>query len=328
MFYPTAQSCCDRFFFGRECVIYDTDCYVSDSEPGGPGPSPTPDDTPSSTSNTGFYEDFEAGLNPIFTTEGLPWKINDEYAYKGSRSIANSPTGQNQSSKLKLSMDFQTDGVLVYELRHDVFMPFAELMVTVDGKSVVEFRGHDGDPQWGTQKISITKGLHEIVWDVLTDDHVLPPTPKGSGTVWIDNVRFGGAKGLTLDFEDGEFNEEAVSFSGIGKWRIDDSQPGAKTGVAAHSPKGLMPSEFSTMEVRRLLPVGGTVSSDIHLALGTISFYVNDKLEYTLGRPGSGTKNVEVAVGPGDYTFSWKYEPPGRAGMPMAMVWVDNIMIY
>jgi len=321
MFYPSSQGCCDKFFPTKDCKVYPSAC-------GGPAPvepTPGPPIPSSSNSATNFFEDFEGGDLSLtkFETRGIPWRIDEEFVFNGAKSVKNSVTKPGQSSKLILAMDFPADGLLIYELRHDVFMPWAKLEVKLDEMVDKGFQGHTDAAKWETQKISVTKGLHEIVWDVNTMNVALPPNQRGSSTVWIDDVRFFGT--LTLDWEDNEFDDNLVSFSGIGKWRIDDSLPGPKTGVSAHSPNGLLPGEHSTMEIKWYSPSGGLVTFDCHVGLGTISFYIDDTLEYTEDQPGKGTQTVDTVISPGEHTFSWKYEPPEHANMPMSMVWIDNV---
>ena len=339
MFFETSEACCQQFFAGKTCVVSDSGCF----QPPAPGPSPPgPDVTaptspvpvpepakpPSPSNSKPFSEDFEGGdlSKSEFTTEGLPWKIDDEFTANSSKfSVKNSVTKRGESSKLKLRMNFPTDGLLVYELRHDVFMPFASLQVSVDGKTVGAKSNHAGDAKWETEKVTVKQGENEIMWNVLTNDFPLPPDGnRGTGTVWIDDVQFVGV--TTLDFEDDEFDEELFSFSGIGNWRIDKSMPGTdKTGLSAHSPKGLLPGEHSTMEVKWGSPIGGQVTFDMHLGLGKMSFFIDGKLEHTADKPAMGTNKVKVGVPPGEHILSWKYEPSQYANMPMSNVWIDNV---
>jgi len=142
-----------------------------------------------------------------------------------------------------------------------------------------------------------------------------------------------GDSGLTpsfniLDWEDGEIDNTLVSFSGIGRWRVDDSQPGppsSKTGLSLHSPKGMLPGEQSKMKIKHDVPTSSSVSFDAFLGLGKVSFYVDGNLKWSENRPGRGAQKVEQVVSPGEHTFTWEYEPPQHANMPLSMVWLDNI---
>ena len=212
MFYTTPQACCDHFFKGKAA-----DCQHHDCNGGGPAPPPPvpqdsapPPDGPqdsapppvppppvpppgpaSSNSALSKPEGFEDGSLGVFTTEGKPWTITDEFSASGSKSIKNSNTSRGESSKLVLSMDVPSDGTIFYELRHDVFVPWHELEIRVDGTVVGRFAGHDGEPTWETQKFTVKQGTHEIVWDVFTKDMQMPPVPpRGEGNVWLDDIRF------------------------------------------------------------------------------------------------------------------------------------------
>lgn len=167
-----------------------------------------------------------------------------------------------------------------------------------------------------------------------------PPTVRGASTVWMDDVRFIGfgtpdpddsdgpsdSMGpVLMDWDDEVVDGDVVSFEGFSKWRVDDSLPGPKTGSAIHSPKGLLPGEYSTLSIKHSSARGGKVSFDFHLGLGTMYFLIDGEVKYSEARPGQGTKTKEFTTTPGEHTYSWKYEPPPHANMPMSMVWIDNV---
>ena len=319
MFKPTYESCCQQFFFGKTCRAYDDVCAA----PGATATSNTPAPTPPISSAESFSEDFEGGDLGVFTTStDLPWKISDEF---GRTSVKNSVTKKGQSSKLTLALDFPHSGILTYELRHDVYMPWATLQVTRDGEVIEAFQGHLGEPEFETHKVIVSEGVHVIAWDVSTPEISVPPDSRGTGTVWVDNVQY--EKAVLFDWESEEIDSKLVSFGGIGRWRIDDSQPGAKSGVAIHSPKGLLPGESSSMKIKRNISKAGMLTFEAHIGLGKVFFYVDGELKWSEDKPGRGTQDVEVMVSEGQHTFEWKYEPPPHSNMPMAAVWLDNIMI-
>ena len=173
--------------------------------------------------------------------------------------------------------------------------------------------------------IPITQGYHEIVWDVLTKDMETPGLRRGSGMVWLDDLRF--LETVVIDFEDDQFDDDLISFSGIGRWKIDDSLPGPKTGIAAHSPRGLLAGDHSTMEVKWNSANGGFLTFDFHLGMGRLTFLVDDELRVGESRPGQGNQVGSAAFPAGEHVFSFKYEPPPHANLPLSNVWIDNIVI-
>ncbi|KAL7554057.1 hypothetical protein ACHAWF_017421 [Thalassiosira exigua] len=342
-FFTTAENCCSAFFKHKECNVYDlcgdANANVDQDSPAtAPEPAPAPTDPPMDMAGptaeqndaidaTSFAEDFEGGdlSSTQFTTSAsLPWVIDNAVAYKGQKSVRNSLTSRGESSQLALTMDFPSDGEVLYQLRTDVYMPWALFEVKVDQRVVSAVAGHDGEPKWTTTKVPVSKGVHEVAWVVSTKDMDMPSEQRGSGTVWIDDVKF--VETPVFRFDDGVFDPNFFSFSGIGRWKIDDSLPGDQDGLAAHSPMGLLPGEQSTMVMDWDSPTGGIVSFDCHLGLGKITFYVDGTPRFSEAQPGKGTQRVDIIISPGRQTLSWEYKPPSLANMPLSAAWIDNII--
>ena len=81
------------------------------------------------------------------------------------------------------------------------------------------------------------------------------------------------------------------------------------------------------MKIKRNISKAGMLTFEAHIGLGKVFFYVDGELKWSEDKPGRGTQEVEVMVSEGQHTFEWKYEPPPHSNMPMAAVWLDNIMI-
>jgi len=303
MFFPTPEDCCDQLFKNRECKIDDAGCA---------------DSAPASVSATDLPEGFEGGdLGATkFSTRGLPWTYDDENVFNGVVAIKSSVPSKSQSSELVLNMDFQSKGVLMYELFRDVYMPWANLEVRVDGNTYVRYSGHQGEAKWETQRIDVTEGTHEIVWDVNTLPVQSPPGLRGTSTVWVDDVRFIGT--AVFDWGGDTFDDD-FTFSGAGKWGIYGSVPGPKDALTVRSQKGLLPGEHSTMEIERTVPGGALFSFEAYLGMGKISFFIDSTLHFTEDKPGQGNQKVEAILTPGTHSLRWRYEPPAHANMPMSM---------
>jgi len=150
MFHSSSKLCCDDHFKGRVCNVYDCNGSAPAVEPA-PGPIPAPEPTLEPTpwtisSAKDFSEDFEGGdiSSTKFTTSGLAWTIDDEHAFRGTKSVKNALTSRGQSSTLTLTLDFPSDGVLIFELRHDIFMPWAQFEVRRNDDIVIDYQGHEG----------------------------------------------------------------------------------------------------------------------------------------------------------------------------------------
>ena len=341
MFYVKHEDCCKKFFpiSNGACPKYDVGCQVEgDDKPVEDTPSPTNkpstsdpghignDVTVSSESLWEHMEVVDLSMTKFTTTASKPWQLTNDYAVSGSNSVNNSLTTRGESSKLTLSLNCLTPGVLLYELRHDVFAPWAALQVLRDDETIAAFFGHSDDPVWNTENIFLTNGIHSIVWDVSTQDSEIPPGQRGTGTVWIDDVRF--VEAILLDWEDNIVDEEIVSFEGFGKWRIDGAMPGKTSPNSLHSPKGLLPGEQSSMVITQTSQSSsGLISFDVHVGLGKFSFYIDGVKKYEEDGPAEDTSTYQEKIDKGTHKYEFKYEPPSHANMPMSMVWIDNIMI-
>eukprot|EP00956_Cyclotella_meneghiniana_P002946 scaffold3528_cov82-Cyclotella_meneghiniana.AAC.3 len=131
---------------------------------------------------------------------------------------------------------------------------------------------------------------------------------------------------ITLDWED-EAIPDIVSFEGIGKWSVDDTQPCCKTGLSIHSPK-LLPGETSSMIIEYMVSSNdGAVSFSYNMGLGTFNFLIDGESKLSVATPGGGKLTFEEKLGPGVYTFTWEYVAPVIPNLPLSSVWVDNIEI-
>ena len=330
------------------------------------GPSATPTASPASEADAApsgdvgeFIESFESGdiASSLFATSGaLPWTIDAEIKSDGEFSVTNSLTQRGQSSKMTMVREFPKPGVLHFQLRSDVYMPWAMFvslndtlmcraarylgnslahslfllpcisfvqLVSIDGDMKTSVAGHAGEAAFVAKTVDVPSGQHTIDFEVKTIDSLLPPNPKGSGRVWVDNVRF--YESVVYDFDDGELGDEFES-GGVGRWRVEDDQPSAPTGMAVRSQKGLLPGEscslFYTADAGEN---GSIVGFDSFLGMGTFSFFVDDVVKDRIAIPGAGLRRVSILLSPGQHALEWKYEAPFAPNMPLSAVWVDNI---
>lgn len=296
-------------------------------------PSATPTASPASEADAApsgdvgeFIESFESGdiASSLFATSGaLPWTIDAEIKSDGEFSVTNSLTQRGQSSKMTMVREFPKPGVLHFQLRSDVYMPWAMFLVSIDGDMKTSVAGHAGEAAFVAKTVDVPSGQHTIDFEVKTIDSLLPPNPKGSGRVWVDNVRF--YESVVYDFDDGELGDEFES-GGVGRWRVEDDQPSAPTGMAVRSQKGLLPGEscslFYTADAGEN---GSIVGFDSFLGMGTFSFFVDDVVKDRIAMPGAGWRRVSILLSPGQHALEWKYEAPFAPNMPLSAVWVDNI---
>ena len=195
--------------------------------------------------------------------------------------------------------------------------------VKIDGDTKESVTGHAGEVRWGGRTIDVPSGQHTIEFEVKTIDSLMPPNPRGSGRVWVDNVRF--HESVIYDFDDGEISDDFDS-GGVGRWRVDDGQPSGGTGLAVRSQKGLLPGESCSLLYTVDAGESGTVVSfDAFLGMGTFSFLVDGDVMHMITMPMADTRRVSILLPPGQHVLEWRYEAPFAPNMPLSAVWVDNI---
>ncbi|EJK68496.1 hypothetical protein THAOC_10313 [Thalassiosira oceanica] len=295
------------------------------------GPSAPPTASPASeavpSEDVGeFAESFESGdiASSVFSTSDvLPWTVDAQIKSDGEFSATNSPTERGQSSKMTMVREFPSQGVLHFDLRSDVFMPWAMFLVSIDGDMKMSVSGNTDEVKWGGKTVNVPSGQHTIEFEVKTIDSLIPPNPRGSGKVWVDNVRF--HESVIYDFDDGEISDDFES-GGVGRWRVDDGQPAGGTGLAVRSQKGLLPNEScSLFYMAEAGESGSVVSFDAFLGMGTFSFLVDDAVMHRSAMPGAGVRRISILLPPGQHALEWRYEAPVAPNIPLSAVWVDNI---
>ena len=119
------------------------------------------------------------GLSDAFSWSTGPdfaWVIDDTVAYSGSKSMRNVIPPSGNHSELSLTIETNTGGVLTYQIRHDVFMPWNVAYVKNNGEYVENFQGHTGDVKWELHEVIVEKGFNKITWSVWSSDNKsLPP---------------------------------------------------------------------------------------------------------------------------------------------------------
>lgn len=144
--------------------------------------------------------------------------------------------------------------------------------------------------------------------------------------MWLDAIKY--TPGLSFNFDLGVFDMNYVRFSGVGTWAIDDSQPANDDGLAAHSPKFLLPGEQSVMSITYNVPQpGGKITFGFVLGMGTFSFYIDGEKFKDSKTPSTKVTTFSYSLTPGEHKFDWIYDAPSIPNLPLSMVWVDNIQI-
>jgi len=293
-------------------------------------PTTRPTNNPAIAPKGQIVEDFEFGLSSAFqwyNSKPYSWVADDTIAMSGALSMRNTIPPGGQTCTLSLTLNSETGGLITYGIRHDIFMPWSVLRIEDNGEIVETVAGHSGEPKWSVQSVTLDPGEHEVAWIIWrSNSDSLPVEELGQGLVWLDAIKY--TPGLSFNFDLGVFDMNYVRFSGVGTWAIDDSQPANDDGLAAHSPKFLLPGEHSVMSITYDVPQpGGKITFGFVLGMGTFSFYIDGEKFKDSNTPSTKATTFSYSLTPGEHKFDWKYDAPSIPNLPLSMVWVDNIQI-
>lgn len=142
---------------------------------------------------TEIKDGFENGLSgtfPWFTLPMRPWTTVTDDKTEGSFS-ARSTGGleRGETSDLQLAIKTSTGGVLSFDFKTDVRMPWSGCYINLDNESK---KGYTfPKPDWIPLTLPIPPGDHIVMFRAWAPDSESPPSDPGvSGTIGVDNVRF------------------------------------------------------------------------------------------------------------------------------------------
>lgn len=131
-----------------------------------------------------FVESFENGFadNDWTFTGNSDW-ISSNTAYEGNKSVKSGSIVANQSSSLKLTLDFETDGSISFYRKVSSEAPgssfYDGLQFYLDG-SLKSQTG--GESDWTLEEHNVTAGRHIFEWKYVKDSMV----DDGQDCAWID----------------------------------------------------------------------------------------------------------------------------------------------
>ncbi|RME94181.1 MAG: hypothetical protein D6766_06435 [Verrucomicrobia bacterium] len=130
-----------------------------------------------------FSDGFESGgfaTLPWQMAGDLPWVITEETAAAGVRSARSGVIGDNQTSVLRLTMDFR-DGRGAFDFKVSTEEGWDYFEFLIDGR-VMEKRS--GESDWSRYEFTLTAGRHTLEWRYRKDSR----DAAGLDAVFIDNV--------------------------------------------------------------------------------------------------------------------------------------------
>lgn len=69
------------------------------------------------------------------------------------------------------------------------------------------------------------------------------------------------------------------------------------------------------------------ITFNYNMGMGKFIFLINGITKVQLAVPGGGLKTFTESLSAGEHVFTWKYEPPSQANLPLSSVWIDNVVI-
>jgi len=183
-----------------------------------------------------FFDGFETGdltaLDWSLSGE-QEWMVDETKPFEGIFSAhirtddISTPDGFAQ---LDLGVDLATAAFVQFYFYAPVSMPFESFNLQVDGQFL---RGlSTEDETWAEGGAFLSSGLHTISWRLEKNpggapeaalENLKPPAYR-LGEAWLDNVALLGATPSFLEtWESGDFTANPWMLSGVGDWRITDS---------------------------------------------------------------------------------------------------------
>ena len=142
-------------------------------------------------------EDWESGDFSNFDWENdpsKPWTIVNDNTYEGNYCVKSGSIGDNQSSVLRIVLDVQAEGEIIFYKKVSSESNFDKLFFYIDGSE----RGNwSGEVSWGEERYALTPGQHELRWSYSKDVYV----SSGSDCAWLDNIVFPPTNTITVTQE-------------------------------------------------------------------------------------------------------------------------------
>jgi len=308
----------------------------SQPSPGSTGPvngPPKPTLPPSikaaidSTGIVGMITDgFEEGLTggfPWSTSEDFPWTTYEADKTEGKFSARSHPVDAGKRSDLQLAIKSKHGGILLFDFKSDVKMPFTGCYVNLDGKSITGYTYPK--PDWiKTMGVKVPPGDRVIMfrsWAPSIGGST--KSPGVSGTIGLDNVSY--TPTLFDGFEAGKLEWKSdLEFKGPGKWKIVSSE--AHEGSSSlTSPRDLKRGQSNRMELELTMPQkGGSLSFWYRSTLNgdTFSFLMGDFSGLMVDQSKEWTE-FKSTLPPGNNKLTWLFSKDGTGGV----IWIDEIRI-
>lgn len=144
-----------------------------------------------------IIEDWESGDFSNFDWENdpsKPWTIVTDNTYEGNYCVKSGSIGDNQSSVLRIVLDVQAEGEIIFYKKVSSESNFDKLFFYIDGSE----RGNwSGEVSWGEERYALTPGQHELRWSYSKDVYV----SSGSDCAWLDYIVFPPTNTITVTQE-------------------------------------------------------------------------------------------------------------------------------
>jgi hypothetical protein len=278
------------------------------------------------------FEDGISGTWPWVTTEALPWIINSDDKTEGQFSVRSHAVESGEKSDLSVAIQSSYGGVMYFDFKTDVKMPYSGCYINIDGESKVGYTFPKED--WLQKTLAISEGEHVVMFRAWAPTLSSPATPSDvSNTIALDNVSF--MPNLLEDFEGGKLAwGNDMKFEGQNSfWRFDWNK--AHTGkVAIRTPSSLNDGQSTAMSYEVFVPRRGSTLSFWYFCqaakpFDSLAFKVDGMVVLEVTEIKEEWEEYTQNLTPGTHKLSWHYERldssgehPGDSGF-----WIDDIKI-
>jgi hypothetical protein len=258
-------------------------------------------------------------------TDNKQWELTQSVAMAGY--AAKSLTiADDQSTEVAITETFNEGAAVAFNFKVSSEDRYDFLRFFIDGE---EKGSWSGDINWRSISFAVPAGEHTLTWAYTKDGS----QARGDDAAYLDNIELinpntGQAPKTGIDFETGDFSQEAFTFSGTSndfKW--ETTQTGAATGYAAKS-QTITHNQKVSMSITKTFAANGAVFFDRKVSsegnYDFLEFYIDGNLQ----KKWSGNvdwSRVNFDVPAGEHTLTWTYNKDYSVSNGEDAAWVDNI---
>jgi hypothetical protein len=278
---------------------------------------------------------FEYGLDgsfPWHTSTDNPWSLVEDDQTEGSFSVRSHPVEAGETSDLHIAIKSDHGGVLYFDFKTDVKMPFHGCYINIDDESKKGYTYPKED--WIEMGLPVPEGEHVVMFRAWAPNLGKPDqAPAGiSGTIGVDNVSY--MPNVKETFDGGKISYEAFTFEGSAAWQFDWNRK--KEGRASLRSPVLNSVGSAYMRLEIDVPRRGSTLSfwylgSVRMPWDSFKFSIDGQVVLWVKDNEEDWVQFTRVLPPGRYILEWQYVKEGSSSHQthpgLGGVWLDEIVV-